>query len=258
MSNIAIFAEKPSQAKAYADAFSIKKRHKTHIELNPCQTFPTGAIITWGIGHLVELKEPKEYRKEWATWNLSSLPILPNYYEYKVSYDKREQFNFIKQLFNDSSIRTIVNGCDSDREGSNIFYSSYYMTGAKNKEIKRLWINSLEVDEIRKGFNNLQDNKKDLLLYYEAKTRQISDWLVGMNGSRLFTLLLQQKGFNDSLSIGRVQSSTVYLIYQRQKEIEQFVSTPFYEIEGSFTAKNGMYKGKAKIKSETLKLQLML
>ncbi|CAQ48493.1 hypothetical protein JN533_21080 [Staphylococcus aureus] len=175
-----------------------------------------------------------------------------------MSYDKREQFNFIKQLFNDSSIRTIVNGCDSDREGSNIFYSSYYMTGAKNKEIKRLWINSLEVDEIRKGFNNLQDNKKDLLLYYEAKTRQISDWLVGMNGSRLFTLLLQQKGFNDSLSIGRVQSSTVYLIYQRQKEIEQFVSTPFYEIEGSFTAKNGMYKGKAKIKSETLKLQLML
>ena len=252
MGYVLIFAEKPSQAKAYADAFSVKKRHKTHIELNPCQTFPTGAIITWGIGHLVELKEPKEYRKEWATWNLTSLPILPNRYEYKVSYDKREQFNFIKQLFNDSSIRTIVNGCDSDREGSNIFYSSYYMTGAKNKEIKRLWINSLEVDEIRKGFNNLQDNKKDLLLYYEAKTRQISDWLVGMNGSRLFTLLLQQKGFNDSLSIGRVQSPTVYLIYQRQKEIEQFVSTPFYEIEGSFAAENGTYKGKAKVKSEKI------
>lgn len=252
MGYVAVFAEKPSQAKAYADAFTVKKRHKTHIELNPCQTFPTGAIITWGIGHLVELKEPKEYRKEWASWNLSSLPILPDKYEYKVSYDKKEQFNFIKQLFNDNTIRTIVNGCDSDREGSNIFYSSYYMTGAKNKEIKRLWINSLEVDEIRKGFNNLQDNKKDLLLYYEAKTRQISDWLVGMNGSRLFTLLIQQKGFNQSLSIGRVQSPTVYLIYQRQKEIEQFVSTPFYEIEGSFTAKNGTYKGKAKIKSEKI------
>lgn len=248
----AILAEKPSQAKAYADAFSVKSRHKTHIELHPCSTFPSGAVITWGIGHLVELKEPKEYRKEWASWNLPSLPILPNSYEYKVSYDKREQFNFIKKLFNDSSIRTIVNGCDSDREGSNIFYSIFYMTGAKNKEIKRLWINSLEVDEIRKGFDHLQDNKKDLLLYYEAKTRQISDWLVGMNGSRLFTLLLQQKGFNDSLSIGRVQSPTVYLIYQRQKEIEQFVSKPFYEIEGNFTAKNGKYKGKAKIKSEKI------
>ncbi|WP_281975004.1 type IA DNA topoisomerase [Halobacillus litoralis] len=252
MGNVVVLAEKPSQAKAYADAFSVKKHYKTHIELNRCKTFPTGAIITWGIGHLVELKEPKEYRKEWASWNLSSLPILPKSYEYKVSYDKRVQFNFIKQLFNDSTIRTIVNGCDSDREGSNIFYSIYYMSRAKNKEIKRLWINSLEVDEIRKGFNNLQDNKKDLLLYYEAKTRQISDWLVGMNGSRLFTLLLQQKGFNESLSIGRVQSPTVYLIYLHQKEIEQFVTTPFYEIEGSFTAKNGTYKGKAKIKSEKI------
>ncbi|MBS4210239.1 type IA DNA topoisomerase [Bacillus sp. FJAT-50079] len=245
-----ILAEKPSQAKAYADAFSVKARHKTHIELNPCGTFPNGAIITWGIGHLVELKEPKEYRKEWASWNLASLPIMPSRYEYKVSYDKKVQFNFIKQLFNDPSITTILNGCDCDREGSNIFYSIYYMTGAKNKTIKRLWINSLEVDEVRKGFNNLQDNRKDLQLYYEAKTRQISDWLVGMNGSRLYTLLLQQKGFNESLSIGRVQSPTVYLIYQRQKEIENFVSTPFYEIEGNFTAKNGTYKGKVKIKSD--------
>jgi len=250
MTKTAILAEKPSQAKAYADAFSVKARHKTHIELNPCSTFPNGAIITWGIGHLVELKEPKEYRKEWSSWNLSSLPILPSRYEYKVSYDKRIQFNFIKQLFNDPSVSTILNCCDCDREGSNIFYSIYYMTGAKNKTIKRLWINSLEVDEVQKGFNNLQDNKKDLLLYYEAKTRQISDWLVGMNGSRLYTLLLQQKGFGESISIGRVQSPTVYLIYQRQKEIESFVSTPFYEIEGNFTAHNGRYKGKAKIKSD--------
>ncbi|WP_060203930.1 type IA DNA topoisomerase [Sporosarcina koreensis] len=250
MSKIAILAEKPSQAKAYADAFLVKARHKTHIELNPCSTFPNGAIITWGIGHLVELKEPKEYRKEWSSWSLSSLPILPNRYEYKVSYGKRVQFNFIKDLFNDPAVSTILNCCDCDREGSNIFYSIYYMTGARNKTIKRLWINSLEVDEVRKGFNNLQDNKKDLLLYYEAKTRQVSDWLVGMNGSRLYTLLLQQKGFNESLSIGRVQSPTVYLIYQRQKEIESFVSTPFYEIEGNFTAENGTYKGKAKIKSD--------
>ncbi|ARK21874.1 type IA DNA topoisomerase [Sporosarcina ureae] len=250
MSKVAILAEKPSQAKAYAEAFSVKTRQKTHIELNACNTFPSGAVITWGIGHLVELKEPKEYRKEWASWNLSSLPILPTNYEYKVSSDKKVQFAFIKQLFNDPNISTILNCCDCDREGSNIFYSIYYMTGAKNKTIKRLWINSLEADEVRKGFNNLQDNQKDLLLYYEAKTRQISDWLVGMNGSRLYTLLLQQKGFGESLSIGRVQSPTVYLIYQRQKEIENFIPKAFYEIEGSFTAQNGIYKGKAKIKSE--------
>jgi len=250
MSKIAILAEKPSQARAYSEAFSVKISTKTYIELNPCSTFPSGAIITWGIGHLVELKEPKEYKKEWGSWNLASLPILPDRFQYKVVTRMQSHFTFIKNLFNNPSISTIVNGCDVDREGSNIFYSIYFMTGAKNKTIKRLWINSLEIDEVRKGFNDLQDNKKDLLLYEEARTRQISDWLVGMNGSRLYTLLLQQKGLGESISIGRVQSPTVYLIYQRQKEIENFVPKPFYEIEGDFTAKNGIYKGKVKIKSD--------
>ncbi|MFD4932145.1 DNA topoisomerase III [Peribacillus butanolivorans] len=248
MSRPTILAEKPSQAKAYAEAFSVKKRDKTSIELNPCSTFPSGAIITWGIGHLVELKEPKEYKPEWGSWNLSSLPILPSNYEFKVAYGKNEQFNAVKKLFKEADF--LVNGCDQDREGSNIFYSIYRMTGVKNKVIKRLWINSLEVDEVRKGFASLQDNQKDLLLYNEAKTRQIADWLVGMNGSRIFTLILQQKGFRESLSIGRVQSPVVFLIYQRQLEIENFISKPFYEIEAEFTAKNGKYKGKTKVKSE--------
>lgn len=247
---IAILAEKPSQAKAYSEAFSVKRRTRTYIELNACNTFPSGAIITWGIGHLVELKEPKEYKEEWGSWKLATLPILPDKYEFKVVNDKRTHFGYIKDLFNDPEITTIINACDVDREGSNIFYSIYHMTGAKDKTIKRLWINSLEVDEVQKGFNNLLDNKKDLLLYEEAKARQISDWLVGMNGSRLYTLLLQKRGFRESLAIGRVQSPTVYLIYQRQLEIENFVPKPFYEIEANFTAEQGVYTGKAKIKSE--------
>lgn len=249
MNKHVILAEKPSQAKAYADAFSVKKRNKTFIELNPCSVFPSGAIITWGIGHLVTLKEPKEYKTEWGAWNLDSLPILPDKYEFKVAYGKTEQFNAVKKLFKDADI--IINACDVDREGSNIFYSIYHMTGAKGKVIKRLWINSLEVDEVRKGFAKLQDNQKDLLLYNEAKTRQIADWLVGMNGSRLYTLLLQQKGFSESISIGRVQSPVVYLIYQRQLEIENFVPKPFFEIEADFIATNGKYRGKAKIKSDS-------
>lgn len=243
-----ILAEKPSQAKAYSEAYSIKTRTGTSIELNPCPTFSNGATITWGIGHLVELKQPKEYKEEWGRWSLSSLPILPENYGFKVASGKSPQFNAVKKLFKEADL--IINACDVDREGSNIFYSIYNMTGAKNKKIKRLWINSLEVDEVRKGFANLQDNKKDLLLYEEAKARQISDWLVGMNGSRLYTLLLQQKGFKESLSIGRVQSPTVYMIYQRQLEIENFVPKAFYEVEGNFSASDGKYKGKAKIKSD--------
>lgn len=256
MGPVVILAEKPSQAKAYADAFSVKTKYKHYIELNTCSTFPSGAVITWAIGHLVELRQPEDYKPEWKQWSLPSLPILPAKYEFKVTSNKEDQFAQIKKLFNSPEYPVVINAADVDREGSNIFYSIYNMTGAKNKIIKRLWINSLEPDEIRKGFNNLRDNKKDLLLYEEAKARQISDWLVGMNGSRLYTILLQKKGYSGEdgkssvISIGRVQTPTVYLIYQRQQEIQNFVSTPFYEIEGNFTAKNGKYKGKAKAKSD--------
>jgi len=240
-----ILAEKPSQGKAYADAFSVR-RHEGYLEIHPTPIFPNGAYITWGVGHLVELKEPKAYDPKWAKWSLDSLPILPEQYEFQVAKGKSKQFNVIKKLLKETD--TVINGCDVDREGSNIFYSIYYQTGAKNQTIKRLWINSLEVDEVRKGFSNLQDNRKDLLMYEEAKARQISDWLVGMNGSRLYSLLLQARGIGDVFSIGRVQSPTVFLIYQRQMEIENFESEPFFEIESTFTAEKGTYKGKAKAK----------
>ncbi|WP_153723517.1 type IA DNA topoisomerase [Sporosarcina cascadiensis] len=240
-----ILAEKPSQAKAYADAFTSRK-HDGYIEINACPTFPEGAFLTWGIGHLVELKEPHTYNPSWKRWTLGSLPILPERYEFQVAKDKYKQFQVVKKFIRGAS--TVINGCDVDREGSNIFYSIYYMTGARNQIIKRLWINSLEADDVRKGFENLRDNEKDLQLYEEAKARQISDWLVGMNGSRLYTLLLKAKGIQQVFPIGRVQSPTVYLIYQRQREIETFVSEPFFEAEAIFTAAHGTYKGKAKLK----------
>lgn len=249
MGKIAILAEKPSQARAYADAFKVKQKDKTFIELEPCATFPEGAVITWAVGHLVELKEPKEYNKEWEKWSLNSLPIVPQKFEDKVVSKMYSQFNVVKRIFNDPQVSMIYNCCDSEREGSNIFYSILKMTKV-NKPIKRLWINSLEVEEIRKGFNNMHSNERDLLMYQEAKTRQVSDWLVGMNCSRLYTLLLQKKGFKGSISIGRVQSPTVYLIYKRHMEIENFKPENFYEIEGIFKAQNGIYKGKAKFKSK--------
>lgn len=250
-----LFAEKPSQALDYANAFTIKEKKKTHIELSPCDTFKEGATITWGVGHLVELQMPQEYKEEWKTWSLKNLPIIPEEFKYKIANGKSEQFNAVKKLFNMKSKENknnicLVNCTDIDREGSNIFYSTYKMTGTKNKNIKRLWINSLETDEIRKGFNNLLDNKKDLLMYEEAKTRQIADWLVGINMSQLYSLTLQQKGMRASLSVGRVQSPLVYMIYQRQKEIDNFTSKPFYELKGDFEHENGTYTGKAKLKKD--------
>lgn len=246
--NTVILAEKPSQAKAYAEAFSIAKKEKTHIVLQSCSTFPTGAVVTWGIGHLVSLKMPNEYKEAWGKWNLANLPIIPERFEFKVTKDKQQQFNAVKKLMHEANV--IINACDVDREGSNIFYSILHMAGVNDKTIKRLWINSLEPDEIRKGFTNLRDNKQDLLLYEEAKTRQLSDWLVGINASQLYTLLLQQQGLNTTLSVGRVQSPTVYMIYQRQQEIVNFVSRPFYELVGAFETQQGIYQGKAACKEE--------
>ena len=242
-----IVAEKPSQAKAYGEAFKTSKRDG-YLEIAPDAIFPEGAFITWGIGHLVELKEPKAYDPKWGRWKLEALPILPETYQFQVARGKSQQFNIIKRLI--SQTDTVINACDVDREGSNIFYSIYYQTGVKNKKIQRLWINSLEVEEVRKGFQQLRDNKQDLLLYQEARARQISDWLVGMNGSRLYSLLLQEKGIHEVFAIGRVQTPTVFLVYQRAMEIEAFVPEPFYEIEGVFTAEKGRYKGKAKFKAK--------
>lgn len=244
-----ILAEKPKQAKeTYAPAFQIEKKERTHYILKPCSTFPNGAILTWGIGHLVSLKMPNEYKEEWGKWNLANLPIVPERYEFKVIKDKQSQFNAVKKLLNEAD--TVINACDPDREGSNIFYSILHFAGAKNKKIKRLWINSNTVSAVKKGFDNLLDNEKDLLLFNEARTRQIGDWLVGINASQLYTLLLQNKGLNTTLSVGRVQSPTVYMIYQRQKEIENFISKPFYELFAEFTHGNGQYTGKAKIKED--------
>ena len=163
-----ILAEKPSQAKAYADAFTVKSRHKTHIGLTHSQLFPHGAIITWGIGHLVELKEPKAYDPRWNRWTLGSLPILPERYEFQVAKGKYAQFQVVKKLILAADV--VINACDVDREGSNIFYSIYNQTGARGKTIKRLWINSLEIDEVRKGFSNLHDNRKDLLIVLGSKS----------------------------------------------------------------------------------------
>ena len=243
---IVILAEKPSQAKAYADAFSGVKRQEGFFEIPPCPFFQQGAKLTWGIGHLVELKEPHEYKGEWKKWNLSTLPVVPETFQFRVSPGKSKQFNIVKQLLKES--QEIIVATDCDREGENIARSIITLAGASRKPTKRLWINSLEVDEVRRGFTQLREGTRYLPFYYEAQARQISDWVVGINSSRLYTLLLQQKGIKDVFSVGRVQTPTLKLIYDRQKAIENFKPEPFYELEALFNTEVGDYKGKVKEK----------
>lgn len=249
MGNVTLLAEKPSQAKAYAAAYKVKKRTKHYIEIEPNPTFPDGAIITWGIGHLVELNPPEFYHSKYKKWNLENLPIVPKTFSYSVTPDKRNHYKEVERLLQNAD--ELIIATDIDREGESIARLIFEQAHVTNKPIKRLWINSLEKDEIRKGMANLRDGKETYNYFVEAQARQISDWLIGMNLSPLYTLLLQQRGFSGSLGIGRVQSPTVYMIYMRQKEIEEFVSKPFYQIEGNFKSGNGTYKGMAKVKEES-------
>lgn len=239
-----ILAEKPSQAKAYADAFSNVKRGDGFYLVPSCDVFKDGAKITWGIGHLVTLKEPHEYVEDWKKWSLKSLPIVPETFQFKVADDKRKQFNIVKALLKEA--QEIIIATDCDREGENIARSIISLSNCQDKPVKRLWINSLEEEEVVRGFQHLRNGDDYLPLYHEAQARQISDWIVGLNGSRLYTLVLQKLGSKEVFSVGRVQTPTLKLIYERQKEIETFKPMTFFELEAEFKAEGIKFKGKNK------------
>src|SRR5699024_8634892 len=130
--------------------------------------FQEKAFITWGYGHLVELTSPEHYNEAWKTWRIDQLPMLPEQFRFQVSKDKKKQFNIVKRLLNDSPEISVATDCD--REGENIARSIITLAGASNKPTKRLWINSLEVDEIQKGFCHLNNGNNYLSLYKEAQT----------------------------------------------------------------------------------------
>ncbi|WP_440897112.1 DNA topoisomerase 3 [Amphibacillus sp. Q70] len=244
MGHTLILAEKPSQAKAYADALQHTKKQDGYIEVNDGRFFKEKAYITWGYGHLVELLSPEQYNETWKIWRLDQLPMFPEQFRFQVSKDKKKQFNIVKRLLNHST--EIIVATDCDREGENIARSIISLAGASHKPTKRLWINSLEVDEIQNGFRHLNNGNNYLPLYKEAQTRQYSDWLVGMNASRLYTLLLQKQGMKGVFSVGRVQTATLYLLYKRQKEIEDFVSQDYFTLQGKVQVPNGSFEAKHK------------
>ena len=233
-----ILAEKPSQALAYAQAFSKSSKEVGFFKVED-PILKDETFITFGFGHLVELAPPGDYKEEWKKWNLNSLPVFPENYQFIVASDKRKQFSIVKKLLKQAD--TIVIATDSDREGENIAWSIIHKAEAysNNKNYKRLWINSLEKEAIRDGFRNLRDGNDYISYYKEAQTRQIADWLIGMNGSPLYSLEMQKKGINESFSLGRVQTPTLYMIYKRQNERLNFVKTPYFEIAATFKNESG-------------------
>lgn len=171
MGHTLILAEKPSQAKAYADALQHTKKQDGYIEVNDGRFFKEKAYITWGYGHLVELLSPEQYNETWKVWRLDQLPMFPDQFRFQVSKDKKKQFNIVKRLLNDPA--EIIVATDCDREGENIARSIISLAGASHKPTKRLWINSLEVDEIQKGFRHLNNGNNYLSFHKYANASNI-------------------------------------------------------------------------------------
>lgn len=226
-----ILAEKPSQAKAYVECFAQHTKHTGYYQVND-PLLPQDTIVTYGFGHLVELVTPDKYDVKYQRWALAYLPIFPTKFKYHVPYKKQAQFKIVKKWL--LQAETIIIATDADREGENIAWSIMRQAGVNLKQVtlKRLWINSLERQVVRAGFKNLHAGMDFYPKYQEAMTREISDWLVGMNASPLYTLMLKKYGISGTFSVGRVQTPTLAIVYQRQQEISKFIAQPYQEIAG--------------------------
>ena len=215
-----VITEKPSVARAYADALGVKDAKDGYIEGN-------GYIISWCVGHLVELAQPDTYDPAYKKWSYSALPIIPDNWQYEVKKETKFQFKVLKKLMTDKEkflepVTEVICATDAGREGELIFRLVYEMAGC-DKPIKRLWLSSMEESAIREGFANLKPGYMYNDLYKSALCRQQADWLVGINGTRLFTVL-----YNRLLKVGRVQTPTLAMLVDREAAIQSFKKEPFY------------------------------
>lgn len=212
-----VIAEKPSVAKSIAHAIGANKKTSAAFEGN-------GYIVSWCVGHLVCLAQPSAYSEQYEKWCINDLPIVPERYKYEVIKATKKQFNVLKALLSRSDIDSVINACDAGREGESIFRLVYLKACCK-KPMYRLWISSMEDSAIRNGFDNLLPGSRYDNLFAAACARNIADWLVGMNLSRLYSCKYKQV-----FSVGRVQTPTLALIAARDKAIKSFQPEKYYTV----------------------------
>ncbi len=213
-----VITEKPSVAQSIAQVIGARERCDGYLKGG-------GYIVSWCVGHLVELATPDAYDEAYKQWSYNTLPIMPRDWKYVIKKDTRAQFKILKKLMMDGDITAIVCATDAGREGELIFRLVYEQAGC-TKPIKRLWISSMEESAIRDGFSHLKPGAEYNNLYASALCRQQADWLVGLNGTRLFTVLYRSK----VLKVGRVQTPTLAMLVDREAEIMRFKKTPFYTV----------------------------
>ena len=213
-----VIAEKPSVAQSLAAVLGAGQRREGYLEGN-------GWLVSWCVGHLAELADAAAYNPAYAKWRKEDLPILPESWRFTIAKDKRDQFDVLRTLLRREDVSEVVNACDAGCEGELIFRTVYALAGC-SKPISRLWISSMEDEAIREGFAHLRPGREYDGLHQAALCRSKADWLVGINATRLFSLL-----YGCTLNIGRVVSPTLALVVQREAEIATFQPEPFYMVE---------------------------
>ena len=213
-----VIAEKPSVANSLAAGLGATTRKDGYLEGG-------GWLVSWCLGHLAGLADAATYNPDYAKWRYDDLPILPETWRFTIAKDKRDQFDVLRTLLRREDVTEVVNACDAGREGELIFRTVYCLAGC-TKPIRRLWISSMEDSAIREGFANLRPGTDYDGLHQAALCRAKADWLVGINATRLFSVL-----YHRTLNIGRVMSPTLALIVQREAEIDAFKPVPFYTVQ---------------------------
>ena len=212
-----VIAEKPSVAQSIAAVLGATKRQDGYLEGN-------SYIVSWCVGHLVELATADTYDERYAKWEYADLPILPENWQYSISKGKEKQVKILKELANRKDVAVITSATDAGREGELIFRLVYEKIGCK-KPVKRLWISSMEESAITEGFKALRDSTYYDALYHSALCRAKADWIVGINATRLFSVL-----YGQTLNVGRVMSPTLAMIVEREAAISAFKPEPFYTV----------------------------
>ena len=231
---ILVVAEKPSVAQSIAKVLGATSRKDGYLEGN-------NYIISWCVGHLVGLADASSYDERYAKWRYDDLPIVPEEWLFEVPKDKAQQFKVLRDLMKDKRVTELVCATDAGREGELIFRLVYNKAGC-TKPFKRLWISSLEDAAIREGFNHLRDSSDYDKLYEAALSRSKADWIVGINGTRLFTTLYKKR-----LVVGRVQTPTLAMLVEREGKITTFHKEKYFNVH---VQKDGLTADMEKIKTE--------
>ena len=240
MGMICVLAEKPSVARDIARVLGANTPGKGCLKGG-------GYVVTWAVGHLVTQVNPEEIDARWKTWRQDTLPMLPENIPLKVIAQSRDQFQCVKTILNAPQVDSVICATDAGREGELIFRRIYQMAGCR-KPFRRLWISSMTEEAIAEGFANLRDGADYDGLYASALCRSDADWLVGMNGSRAFTLR-----YDSLLSVGRVQTPTLSILVKRALEIRNFVPENYWEVQADFGGYRGTWidkDGKTRIPDE--------